>query len=427
MAPTTTALAEWTRGHAMTAALDGDAPLTDLEALHDIVGDARVVAIGEASHHVHEFYLVRHRLLRFLVERCGFTVYAFEAPTSTAGTIDAWLGGAPGTAEEVASRSGMMGLLDCQEMYDQLDWMREHRRRTSHPLRWTGAIPGGGSPLPELEAVIAYLRTADPDALPVLDQAVNVARSYDDAEIFRTLDRYARLDAATQDVLTTALSRLLFRMESMAAYQRTRGRTREHDAALLRLRQAWRLDHVHRDLSGRGLMVSAASLDDSIAQSVLDLLRETPDARVVLALHNVHIHRAPIPHEGGATDLLSAGYHLGRELGSDYVSIGVTGGRGDTARVRPAPGSPQGFEVSRCALPPLPEDSVESAMPGGVPLTIADLRTAATEVEDASTFRRIRMEDYFMDVPIFSAFDAIAYVPETRPTAYVRVHTRTGG
>jgi erythromycin esterase len=33
-----------------------------------------VVGIGESAHYVREFYLLRHRLLRFLVQRCGFTV-----------------------------------------------------------------------------------------------------------------------------------------------------------------------------------------------------------------------------------------------------------------------------------------------------------------------------------------------------------------
>jgi erythromycin esterase len=33
-----------------------------------------VVGIGESAHYVREFYLLRHRLLRFLVQWCGFTV-----------------------------------------------------------------------------------------------------------------------------------------------------------------------------------------------------------------------------------------------------------------------------------------------------------------------------------------------------------------
>ncbi|MGH2599384.1 MAG: erythromycin esterase family protein, partial [Dehalococcoidia bacterium] len=77
--------ADWARDHAIAAAsLDPRAPLDDLEPLREVIGDARVVAIGESAHYVREFYLLRHRLLRFLAERRGFAVYALEAPFTEA-------------------------------------------------------------------------------------------------------------------------------------------------------------------------------------------------------------------------------------------------------------------------------------------------------------------------------------------------------
>jgi hypothetical protein len=42
-------------------------------------------------------------------------------------------------------------------------------------------VPGsGGSPLPALEAVAAYLREADRDALPLAERAIDVVRRYHD-------------------------------------------------------------------------------------------------------------------------------------------------------------------------------------------------------------------------------------------------------
>ncbi|HWO66812.1 MAG TPA: erythromycin esterase family protein, partial [Umezawaea sp.] len=68
--------------------------LDDLEPLGEAVGAARVVALGENSHFIREFADVRHRLLRFLVRRCGFTAYATEFGFSEGFAVDAWLGGA---------------------------------------------------------------------------------------------------------------------------------------------------------------------------------------------------------------------------------------------------------------------------------------------------------------------------------------------
>jgi erythromycin esterase len=54
-------------------------PLDDLEWLDQAIGDSRVVAIGESAHYNREFFQLRHRLLRYLVERHGFSAYAVES------------------------------------------------------------------------------------------------------------------------------------------------------------------------------------------------------------------------------------------------------------------------------------------------------------------------------------------------------------
>lgn len=94
---------DWIRDHAITAdSLDPRAPLDDLEPLREVIGDSRVVAIGESAYYVREAYLLHHRLLRFLAERLDFTVYALEVPFTQANAVDAWVQGGSGTVEEVA-------------------------------------------------------------------------------------------------------------------------------------------------------------------------------------------------------------------------------------------------------------------------------------------------------------------------------------
>lgn len=90
-----------------------------------LIGDARVVAIGESAHDVREFYLLRHRLLRFLAERCGFSVYAPEAPFTEARAIDAWIQGGPGTVAEVAAAGVAIDLGRCSARHDLLTALEE--------------------------------------------------------------------------------------------------------------------------------------------------------------------------------------------------------------------------------------------------------------------------------------------------------------
>ena len=50
----------------------------DLDPLLDRIGNARVVAIGEASHGTHEYYAWRAALTRRLVTERGFDLVAVE-------------------------------------------------------------------------------------------------------------------------------------------------------------------------------------------------------------------------------------------------------------------------------------------------------------------------------------------------------------
>ncbi|MFG2176040.1 erythromycin esterase family protein [Streptomyces niveus] len=140
---------DWLRERAVPLTdLDPEAPLDDLEPLRGIIGDARVVAIGEHSHFIEEFALLRRRILRFLVERCGFTVLAFEYGFSEGFPLDAWAGG-EGTDEDLAVHLAQTIPIGLTE---PLRWVRRHNHAASTAVRFAGIdIPAaGGSLLPAL-------------------------------------------------------------------------------------------------------------------------------------------------------------------------------------------------------------------------------------------------------------------------------------
>lgn len=59
---------------------DPSANDSDLLPLLPLVANARVVALGDATHGTHEFFTLKERLVPFLVARAGFSVVAFEGP-----------------------------------------------------------------------------------------------------------------------------------------------------------------------------------------------------------------------------------------------------------------------------------------------------------------------------------------------------------
>jgi erythromycin esterase len=102
----------------------------DLAAFDRIVGDARVVALGESTHGTSEFFLVKHRLLEHLVRTRGFSAFAIEANQLAVETLNRYVQGGPGTASD--AMRVMFAVWNTEEMLELVVWMRA----------WNAANPG---------------------------------------------------------------------------------------------------------------------------------------------------------------------------------------------------------------------------------------------------------------------------------------------
>jgi hypothetical protein len=61
------------------ATVQPGADVTDLAPLRAMVGSARLLGMGEGTHGTREFFLLKHRVLQYLVSEMGFTHFAIEA------------------------------------------------------------------------------------------------------------------------------------------------------------------------------------------------------------------------------------------------------------------------------------------------------------------------------------------------------------
>lgn len=76
----TSAQIEWIRKNAIPfETVEAGHDFEDLQPLKGLIGDARIVALGEPTHGSHEVFQMKHRLLEFLVEELGFSVFSIEA------------------------------------------------------------------------------------------------------------------------------------------------------------------------------------------------------------------------------------------------------------------------------------------------------------------------------------------------------------
>jgi len=65
----------------------------DYEPLLNMIGNAKIVLIGEASHGTHEFYRERSRITRELIDSNGFSAVAVEADWPDAYRVNRYVRG----------------------------------------------------------------------------------------------------------------------------------------------------------------------------------------------------------------------------------------------------------------------------------------------------------------------------------------------
>jgi len=150
-------------------------PITDLgpscvDALLERIGDARVVLLGEATHGTSEFYRMRARITKELIERRGFDFVAVEADWPDAARIDAHVLGDPprsGLAFTPFSRFPTW-MWRNEEVDEFVGWLRE-RNLAKHERSDRVGFHGLDlySMFTSIAAVLEYLDDVDPDAARV--------------------------------------------------------------------------------------------------------------------------------------------------------------------------------------------------------------------------------------------------------------------
>ena len=74
-------------------AIDAPGGVPPREALEELIGDARIVLIGESSHGTHEFYEARAEITKWLIEEKGFGAVAAEADWPDAYRVNRYVRG----------------------------------------------------------------------------------------------------------------------------------------------------------------------------------------------------------------------------------------------------------------------------------------------------------------------------------------------
>jgi erythromycin esterase-like protein len=141
----------------------------DYDYLLELIGDARLVLLGEATHGTHEFYRERAQITKRLIAEKGFTAVAVEADWPDAYRVNRYVRGQGTATDADDALAGFkrfpIWMWRNTEVREFVDWLRRHNERTRGPELKAGFY---GLDLYSLygsmEAVLAYLEKVDSGA-----------------------------------------------------------------------------------------------------------------------------------------------------------------------------------------------------------------------------------------------------------------------
>jgi hypothetical protein len=129
---------DWIRKNAIALqTVEAGNGFNDLQPLKKVVGDARIVAIGEATHGTREFFQLKHRMIEFLANQMGFTIFSIEANMPEAHRLNDFVLNGNGDPKQLLK--GMyFWTWNTEEVLNMILWMREFNRSGKGRIEFTG-------------------------------------------------------------------------------------------------------------------------------------------------------------------------------------------------------------------------------------------------------------------------------------------------
>lgn len=171
--PASDAVTDWIRGTSIPLGtpLAGNG-FDDMQPLKKVIGNARIVSLGEATHGTREFFQLKHRMLEFLASEMGFTIFSIEASMPEAYRLNDYVLKGNGDPAQLL-RGLYLWPWDTEEVLAMIKWMRVFNQSGKGRIEFTGF----DMQLPEVAAgnVSGFVAKYDPDYGPAIQSAAGMA------------------------------------------------------------------------------------------------------------------------------------------------------------------------------------------------------------------------------------------------------------
>ncbi len=302
----------------------------DYDPLLDLIGDARFVLIGEATHGTHEFYEQRAEITKRLIQEKGFTAVAVEADWPDAYRVNRFVRGINDdatAAEALASLQGFPAWMWCNtDVLNFITWLRQYNDVLSQNGTKVGFY---GLDLYSLNAsiraVLDYLEKIDPEAAKCARSRYSCFEYFgEDTQAYGYATSFGLSQSCEQD----AVHQLLELQRRAAEYANLDGRVAEDEffyaeqnARLVKNAEAYYRSMFRERVSSWNLR--DRHMVETLNHLVSHLDRQGKPTKVVVWEHNSHLGDARAT-DMADTGQLNVGQLLREQCGQDVVLIGFS-------------------------------------------------------------------------------------------------------
>lgn len=287
----------------------------DMQPLKKLIGSARIVALGEATHGTREFFQLKHRMLEFLVNEMGFTVFGMEATMPEAFDVNEYM--LTGKGDPAKGLAGLYGWFwNTKEILEMIKWMRRYNADPLHTKKVKFYGFDNQSAPRAVKVTLQYLHKVDPTQAAASEKALAVL-----ANPFTSSD-FGRLPKEKKEAAAASVSTIIRLLDERKLDYVNRGSAIEWAIVQQHARIAQQIiegalvfeNSVNRYLAQR---------DSAMAENIRWILdHEGPEAKMVVWAHNGHVA------VDTARGYESMGYHLRRMHGHEMVVFGFAFNQG---------------------------------------------------------------------------------------------------
>jgi erythromycin esterase len=386
---------------------------TAFDAILEKIGDAQIVGLGEATHGTTEFWSVRQKITRYLVEKKGFNIVLMEASLPGSFALHDYITAGTGIAFEAHQKLGSWKYLEMQGL---INWMRQYN--IDHPsningpaLHFYGYDCAFANWTEAIKLITTYLQAVDPGEVDNISTRL-LQHTKEEAEFVTAffISRKSQYTSLSSEKDYKIILRIVMNLvPSWEIWNRL-----SQDKPTLEYRDSVNIINI---------------------KWILETL--TSGGKIVLWAHNGHVRKGYMEDSGGKARML--GSRLNEQYGASYYSIATEFYCGQFLAWDECEDHDFQFISLNAHLPPTDSYTYWFEQTG-VPLFFLDLSQIDYRDRDAAWLagpKKIRMigatycynldNQYYDFISLPEYYDGLIFIESSRPTTTITFPGKPAG